>query len=74
MPSIAAAEAPLRAADSPVLFLDTCVLIDVIRATLRCLGSNYVQRAIDLRGLLTAAPPGCALVVASMVQIAGLNR
>jgi hypothetical protein len=68
MPSIAAAEALLRAADLPVLFLDTCVLIDIIRATLRCLGSNFVQRAIDLHGLLTTAPPGCSLVVASIVQ------
>jgi hypothetical protein len=60
MPSIAFAEAHLRAADRPVLFLDTCVLIDVIRATLRCLGTSYVQRAIELRGLLAAAPPSCA--------------
>jgi hypothetical protein len=68
VPSIAAAEAQLRAADQPVLFLDTCILIDVVRATLRCLGASYVQRAIELRGLLASAPPGCALVVASMVQ------
>jgi hypothetical protein len=68
MPSIAEAEAQVRAADRPVLFLDTCVLIDIIRATLRCLGTNYVQRAIELRGFLTGAPPSCTLVVASMVQ------
>src|SRR5262249_48180578 len=68
MPSIAAAEAQIRAAGPPVLFLDTCVLIDVIRATMRCLGSNYVRSAIELRGLLTSVPPECTLVVASMVQ------
>jgi hypothetical protein len=67
MPSIAAAEAQLRADNRPVLFLDTCAIVDIIRATMRCTGTNFVQRAIELRGLLTSAPPGCALAVASMV-------
>jgi hypothetical protein len=67
MPSIAAAEAQLRADDRPVLFLDTCILLDIIRATYRCLGGAYVQRAADLHGLLTSDPSQCALVVASMV-------
>jgi hypothetical protein len=67
MPSIAAAEAQLRADDRPVLFLDTCILLDVIRATYRCLGSGYVRRAAELRTLLTSSPPQGALVVASMV-------
>jgi hypothetical protein len=67
MPSIAAAEAQLRADDRPILFLDTCILLDIIRATYRCLGSGYVQRAVELRTMLTSNPPQCALVVASMV-------
>ena len=67
MPSIAAAEAQLRAADRPVLFLDTCIIVDIIRATMRCMGTHFVQRAVELRGLLKSAPPGCALVVASVV-------
>lgn len=67
MPSIAAAAAQLRADERPVLFLDTCIIVDVIRATLRCLGTNFVQSAIDLRGRLRSTPPGCALVVASLV-------
>jgi hypothetical protein len=67
MPSIAAAEAQLRADNRPVLFLDTCILLDAIRATYRCLGSGYVQRAVELRTLLTSNPPQCALVVASIV-------
>ncbi len=67
MPSIALAEAQLRADDRPVLFLDTCVIVDIIRATMRCMGTNFVQSAIDLRGLLKSQPPGCALVVASVV-------
>jgi hypothetical protein len=54
MPSIAATEAQLRADDRPVLFLDTCILLDIIRATYRCLGAGYVQRAADLGGLLTS--------------------
>ncbi len=67
MPSIADAEAQLRADNRPVLFLDTCILLDIIRATYRCLGTGYVQRAVELRTLLTSDPPQCALVVASMV-------
>jgi len=67
MPSIAAAEAQLRAENRPVLFLDTCILLDGIRATYRCLASGYVQRAAGLRTMLTADPPQCTLVVASMV-------
>jgi hypothetical protein len=67
MPSIAEAEAQLRADNRPVLFLDTCVIVDIIRATLRCMGTNFVQCAIELRRLLKSAPPGCALVVASVV-------
>jgi hypothetical protein len=67
MPSIAAAEAQLRADNRPVPFLDTCVIVDIIRATMRCMGTNFVQSAVVLRGLLKSAPPGCALAVASMV-------
>jgi hypothetical protein len=67
MPSIAATEAQLRADNRPVLFLDTCILLDIIRATYRCLGSGYVQKASELRTMLTSDPPLCALVVASMV-------
>jgi hypothetical protein len=66
MPSIAVVEAQLRADDRPVLFLDTCILLDIIRSTYRCL-ANCVQRAADLPDLLTSTPPQCALAVASMV-------
>ncbi len=59
MPNIAAAEAQLRADDRPVLFLDTCILLDIIRATYRCLGSGYVQRADELRTMLMFDPPQC---------------
>jgi len=67
MPSIANAETQIRVADLPVLFLDTCILLDIIRTTYRCLGVGYVTRAAELRDLLTVAPVQCVLVVASMV-------
>lgn len=67
MPSIAAVEAQLRVDDRPALFLDTCILLDIIRTTYRCLGTDYIQRAVELRTLLTSNPPQCALIVASMV-------
>jgi hypothetical protein len=67
MPSITAVEAQLRVDDRPVLFLDTCILLDLIRATYRCLGIGYVQSAVELHTLLTSSPPQCALIIASMV-------
>jgi hypothetical protein len=66
MPSIAAAAVQLRADDRPVLFLDTCILLDVIRATYRCLAA-CVEKAAELHGLLTSSPPRGTLVVASMI-------
>jgi hypothetical protein len=74
MPSFAVAEAQLRADNRPVLFLDTCVIVDIIRATMRCMGTNFVQSAIELRGLLSSASPGCALVVASVVSAEWINH
>jgi hypothetical protein len=68
MPSITAVEAQLRADDRPILFLDTCILLDLIRATYRCLGIGYVQAAVELHTLLTSNPPQCALIVASIVS------
>ncbi len=68
MPNIIAAEAQIRADGRPVLFLDTCILLDVIRATYRCLNA-CVPRTVELLGMLTATPPECTLVVASMVPV-----
>lgn len=56
MPSIAAVAAQLHADDRPVLLPDACILLDIIRATLRCL-SGAVPTAADLLGLLTSSPP-----------------
>ena len=67
MPNIATATAQLLADGRPVLFLDTCSILDVIRATYRCL-KDCVQRASQLMGMATSVPPQCTLVVASMVH------
>ena len=66
MPTIAEAEAQIRADDRPVLFLDTCIYLDIIRATDRCL-KGFVQSGSDLLALLMAVPPQCTLVAASMI-------
>ena len=66
MPTIAEAEAQIRADDRPVLFLDTCIYLDIIRATDRCL-KGFVRSGSELLGLLTAVTPRCTLVAASMI-------
>lgn len=66
MPTIAEAESQIRATDAPVLFLDTCIYLDVIRATDRCL-NGFVRSGRDLLDLLTADPPRCTLVATSMI-------
>lgn len=66
MPSIDEAVKALLAADRPILFTDTCILLDIIRSTHRCL-SKYAQRASELATLSSADPPGCIIVVSSIV-------
>ena len=53
MTSLAQAEASLLAAARPVLFLDTCALLDIVRAPLRDL-TLTVQAAIELKTLVNA--------------------
>src|SRR5262249_17851491 len=66
MPSIADAAAKTLSAGLPVLFLDTCSLLDVIRAPQRLL-RGCVESAVELQRLLTP-PVGCTLVVGSFVS------
>ena len=66
MPTIAEAEAQIQADNRPVLFLDTCIYLDIIRATDRCL-DGCVRSGWELLALLTAVPPQCTLVAASMI-------
>ncbi len=66
MASIDDAVNALLAADRPVLFLDTCILLDIIRSTHRCL-TKYAERASELSRLAAASPPSCTIVVSSIV-------
>lgn len=69
MPSLVDAVSRIRAAGLPVLFLDTCSLVDPIRAPLRPDEfRGCVEAAQELSQLATANPARCTLVVASFVH------
>lgn len=65
MPTIAEAADQLAADGLPVLFIDTCVLLDVIRAPLRKIPS-CIESAIELAEM--QAQSGCKIVASSMIQ------
>jgi len=67
MPSITDVAARLSAADLPVIFLDTCILLDVIRAIKRR-HANCVEHAAALYTAATAAPVRCSVVVSHLVH------
>jgi hypothetical protein len=68
MPSIADIVAQVQAVGLPVLFADTCILLDVIRAPLRPAQlPGCVEAAQQLIQLLTIPPARCTLVTASFV-------
>jgi len=68
MASITDAVAQIVAANLPVLFADTCILLDVIRAPLRPAElRGSVGAAQELLQLITVAPFQCTLVVGSFV-------
>jgi hypothetical protein len=68
MPSLDDIVVQIQGADLPVLFADTCILLDVIRAPLRPAQlQGCVQAAQELLQLLTIPPVHCTLVVASFV-------
>ena len=68
MPSIADAVAQIQAVGLPVLFADTCILVDVIRTPRRPAElRGCVEAATELLHLLTTPPVQCSLVVASFV-------
>lgn len=69
MPTIAEACCLLQAAAMPVLFTDTCTLVDVIRAPMRPVQlRGCVKASQELLELLTLPPPQCSLVTASLVR------
>lgn len=53
MTTLAQAAANLTAAPRPILFLDTCTLLDIVRAPLRDL-TMAVRAGVELRGLAAA--------------------
>lgn len=67
MPTIADVAARLVAADLPVIFLDTCILLDIIRAIERKY-ANCVATAIELHAALTTQPAQCSLVISHLVH------
>jgi hypothetical protein len=68
MPSIADAVVHIQAAGLPVLFADTCSLLDVIRAPLRPGElTGCVEAASELLHLVSTPPVQCTLTVASFV-------
>ncbi len=68
MPSIADVAAQVQTGGLPVLFADTCSLVDVIRAPIRPDQlKKCVDAAVELLQILTAIPRQCVLVVASHV-------
>jgi hypothetical protein len=66
MPSLDEIVGQIVKADVPVLFLDTCILLDIIRSTHRC-SPDYADRASELLRLASISPPGCLVVVSSLV-------
>lgn len=66
MPSMDDVCARILAVGAPVLFLDTCSILDVIRAPFRDL-RGCAEGASALLGLFTQSPPKCTLVVASLI-------
>lgn len=66
MPSIADTAARVVAAGAPALFLDTCNILDIIRAPVRAL-SGCVEAATELVAGAPAAAPRFNLIVGSFV-------
>ena len=67
MPSITAVADQLVAADLPVIFLDTCILLDIIRAIKRRY-KNCISAAKELHAAATTPPPRCSMVVSHIVR------
>jgi hypothetical protein len=62
MPTIVAAVATIQAHPVPVVFLDTCVLLDIIRAPLRN-AASAVEAAAELLTGTQHGPPSVHLVI-----------
>lgn len=67
MPSIPAVVEELLRSDTPVLFLDTCDLLHIIRAIPREL-PRYPVAAVRLRRALELQPQTCRLVLSHLIR------
>ena len=67
MPTISDVADKLIAADLPVVFLDTCILLDVVRAVKRQ-NKDCVASAEALRQAVAAKPAKCQSVVSFLVR------
>jgi hypothetical protein len=67
MSTVAAVAEQLVAVDLPVLFVDTCILLDVVRSIKRR-SANCAAQARALHNAVTVAPHQCALVISHLVQ------
>jgi len=68
MPNIDSILGRLTGSTIPVLFLDTCILLDIVRSTMRDLG-KYAEEATRLLGLATGSAPSCLIVISSVVPL-----
>ncbi len=70
MPTIADASASILRNPAPVLMIDTCILVDIIRAPQRAAKlRGCIKGAVELRRMALASPPECYLVIGSFVGI-----
>ncbi len=67
MPTITAVADHIIGEDLPVLFVDTCILLDVIRSIKRKF-RNCAAQAQGLHTVATVAPKQCIIVVSHVVQ------
>jgi hypothetical protein len=67
MPTITEVADNIIAEDLPALFVDTCILLDVIRSIKRKY-ANCATQALGLHQAATVAPRRCIVVVSHLVQ------
>jgi len=67
MPQIGAAAAGLLGTPVPVLLADACALLDIIRAPARN-SAPHLLAVQKVASALTATPPGCQVVTASITR------
>ena len=67
MPSISAVADQIIGENLPAIFIDTCILLDVIRSIKRK-SKDCAAQAIALHGAATTAPKQCIIVVSHLVR------